>query len=574
MTTSDAAPPFQPVAQQKQRDRDAKIPAEWRLPPSLLDSLHIPPSAKIGTASPLPCPVDVRKVNVRDVPRTCGILTEKEVDIVGLNPVQLVHRLHVARDLSAFEVAQAFCKSAAVAHQLTNCLTEILFDEALARAQQVDDYLVQHGKPIGSLAGVPISIKDNFRIKGHDATLGFACWANEPDTYDSTLITILRDAGAILYCKTNVPTAMMIAETLNNLWGRTLNPYNLATSCGGSSGGEGALIALRGSPLGVGTDIGGSIRIPAALCGLYSLKPSFGRFPTHNARSGMAGQEAVNSINGPMTTSLDAIELFASAVVGSQPWLVDPKCVPIPWKPVGDIERKLPQKGLVFGLLRHNGVVRPTPPVARALEMTAKALEQAGHEVVVWHVESNEFADAARILEAFFAAEGRHGIRNLLLQGGEGDHWVKGLNPVVKPLTLKEIWDLQAERSTWSASILAHWSRIKGSSGRLMDALISPATPYAGVPHDTFTHVAYTGAWNLTDQPGVTIPITVADAYVDDGQNEAFLSEVDQKAWSSYDAKLVDGSPVAIQLIGRRLQEETLLALAKVVDAAACLRSI
>ena len=112
------------------------------------------------------------------------------------------------------------------------------------------------------------------------------------------MIELLRQAGAVLYCKTNVPTAMMVAETVNNLFGRTLNPHNLATTPGGSSGGEGALICMRGSPLGVGTDIGGSIRIPAALCGLYGLKPSFGRFPTYNSRSAMYGQEAVVSLLG------------------------------------------------------------------------------------------------------------------------------------------------------------------------------------------------------------------------------------------------------------------------------------
>lgn len=92
---------------------------------------------------------------------------------------------------------------------------------------------------------------------------------------------------------------MMIPETLNNTWGRTLNPLNLECTPGGSSGGEGALVKMRGSVVGVGTDIGGSIRIPGSLCALFSLKPSLGRFPTFGARSAMPGQEAVHSINGP-----------------------------------------------------------------------------------------------------------------------------------------------------------------------------------------------------------------------------------------------------------------------------------
>src|SRR5690242_17728982 len=109
---------------------------------------------------------------------------------------------------------------------------------------------------------------------------------------------------------------MMIAETVNNTFGRTLNPLNRSLTSGGSSGGESALIAFGGSPLGVGTDIGGSLRIPAACTGIFTLRPSFGRFPTLRCRSGLAGQEAVQSVNGPIARSLRDLVLFSSNVVG------------------------------------------------------------------------------------------------------------------------------------------------------------------------------------------------------------------------------------------------------------------
>lgn len=162
---------------------------------------------------------------------------------------------------------------------------------------------------------------------------------------------LLISLGAVPYVKTNVPTAMMIAETVNHTFGRTLNPRNRLLAAGGSSGGEAALIAFGGSVVGVGTDIGGSVRIPAACTGIYTLKPSFGRFPTAGSRSALAGQEAVNSINGPLARSLDEVELFASCVVGAEPWRSDPKCLPIPWRQV-DVGRKLR-----LGVLWSDGIV-------------------------------------------------------------------------------------------------------------------------------------------------------------------------------------------------------------------------
>jgi amidase len=138
----------------------------------------------------------------------------------------------------------------------TNCLSESLFTRALEQARDLDTYLATHGRTKGPFHGLPISIKDNFNIIGVDSTVGFASLVNDPATYNSTLIDLLLNAGAVLYCKTNVPTAMMIAESVNNVFGRTVNPRNRKLTSGGSSGGESALIAFGGSRIGVGTDIG------------------------------------------------------------------------------------------------------------------------------------------------------------------------------------------------------------------------------------------------------------------------------------------------------------------------------
>lgn len=121
-----------------------------------------------------------------------------------------------------------------------------MFEDAIARAKAIDAEYASSGKPAGPLHGLPISLKDNFNVAGVDTTVGFIAWANNPATFDSELTKLLREQGAIIFCKTNVPTAMMIAESYNNVWGYTASPWNRDTSSGGSSGGEGALLAFKG----------------------------------------------------------------------------------------------------------------------------------------------------------------------------------------------------------------------------------------------------------------------------------------------------------------------------------------
>jgi amidase len=145
----------------------------------------------------------------------------------------------------------------------------------------------------------------------------------------------------------------MIGETINNIIGRTLNPYNRLLSCGGSSGGEGALIALHGSPLGVGTDIGGSIRIPASFNHLWGLKPSHGRLPLGNLKKTADGQEIVNSVGGPMAHCPGDLVQFMKAVLQQEPWNYDPKVIDMPWQDTRYLEGKTGKK--VFGVIAAEG---------------------------------------------------------------------------------------------------------------------------------------------------------------------------------------------------------------------------
>jgi amidase len=325
-----------------------------------------------------------------------------------------------------------------------------LFESAIATAKELDDYLKQHGRPKGPLHGLPISIKDNFNIVGVDSTVGFVGWVNDPAKYNATLVDVLNELGAVLYVKTNVPTAMMIAETVNNVFGRTLNPRNRKLTSGGSSGGESALIAFGGSPLGVGTDIGGSLRIPAACTGIFTLRPSFGRFPTLRARSGLAGQEAVQSVNGPMARSLEDIELFARIIVDSEPWHHDPRCLPLPWQRI----QKKPK--LKLGVMWHDGVVHPTPPVTAALRDSVKKLKTAGHEIIEWEPEGHR--ELIEILAKFFVADGGTSLRKILDPVKEPFRPEMKMYESAKDTGVYDMWQTQMSRVELQKRYLDRWN--------------------------------------------------------------------------------------------------------------------
>jgi amidase len=208
--------------------------------------------------------------DVSNIPTTCGILTPAEIAITeNYDAVGLAEAI-ATRKLSAVEVATAFSKRAIIAHQLTCCLTQWFMEDAIKRAEELDEYLEKNGKTVGPLHGVPISIKEHMPIAGTYSSQGsFASTVYNEE--DCLLVSILRSMGAIFYCKTNQPQTIMHLETTSH-YGRTLNPFNIQLSAGGSSGGEAALVAMKGSVLGVGTDIGGSIRGPAAFCGVYGYK--------------------------------------------------------------------------------------------------------------------------------------------------------------------------------------------------------------------------------------------------------------------------------------------------------------
>ncbi|KAF2093996.1 amidase [Rhizodiscina lignyota] len=480
--------------------------------------------------------------------------SDEEKKITSTPAVELLEKLKTG-ELSAEVVTKAFCRRAAAAQQLTNCLTETMFDYAISTAKKLDAHLKSTGKPIGPLHGLPVSLKDNFNVKGLDSTVGFASLVNDPATYDATLVDILRDAGAVFYVKTNIPTAMMIAESVNNVFGRTLNPRNRKLTSGGSSGGESALLAFGGSVLGVGTDIGGSLRIPAACTGIYTLRPSFGRFPTLKCRAGLAGQEAVNSVNGPMSQHFSAVKLYSKTVVDSEPWLQDPKCIPIPWREVPRKEK------LKIGVIWDDGIVKPLPPVTRALKETVEKLKSAGHEVVEW--DTRLHAPLIAVMGKMFVADGGKSVEKLLQPTGEPFRPEMTQYQDAKEMGVYELWQLHLERTSLLKEYLDQWNACEG-----LDALLGPTTPYASPEHGNFKYVGYTGVFNVLDYSSTSFPTGFyADKEVDTIENpgQSALSDSCTETQKDYNPHVVHGAPISLQLTARKLEDEKVLMMTEVV---------
>jgi amidase len=427
-----------------------------------------------------------------------------------------------------------------------------MFDEAIAQAKKLDEHFTRTGTTIGPLHGLPVSLKDNFNVIGKPSSVGFCAWALEPMQVESTIVATLRNLGAVAYVKTNVPTAMMIAESVNYCYGRTVNPLNRALTSGGSSGGESALIAMRGSPLGLGTDIGGSLRIPAACTGIFTIRPSTGRFPHFDARTGLSGQEAVGSVHGPMARSVADLRLWAESVVSTCPWLKDPKCIELPWRPVA-----LPAK-LKIAVLWDNGIVTPTPPVQRALKGVVEKLKAAGYEVVDWP--STDHAEAVELLGQFFVADGGESVRKILEPVQEPFRPEMKAYEEAKDKGVYNLWQLQKQRTALCKRYLDRWNSVEG-----LDAILSPTTPYAAPKNGEFKNVSYTGVYNILDYSCVSFPTGVVADKEKDVYAEGFQAhgESDEETVKDYDPVAVHGVPVSLQLVGRKLQEERILAIAE-----------
>ncbi|KAJ8495856.1 hypothetical protein ONZ51_g1447 [Trametes cubensis] len=518
-------------------------------------------------------------LDVRAYPDTCGLLTEREVAITNTCNVDVLLNKLASAEWSAVEVTTAFYKRAIVAHQLVNCLTEIFIERALARAAELDEYLNRTGKVVGPLHGLPVSLKDQISIKGLEVTMGYASWIGKYSDRDAVMTQILYACGAIPFVMTNVPQALMWPETYNLIFGRTSNPANRTLTCGGSSGGEGALISMRGSPLGIGSDLGGSVRYPSAFNGLYGLRPSYGRLPYSGCVNSLEGQDSSPSSLGPISGSLSGIKTFMRAVIAQEPWLLDPLCIRKKWD---EDAYKLAEHGggekLCFAIVWDDGDVVPNPPVLRALEMTKVALEAAGHTVIDWkalkHQELYECLASmwmAGAVSDIAATTAETSEPRLTSMSPEGSAPIETGVEYTPDISAYELWQLHKKRTSLREEYLAHWRATAASTGtgRPVDAIIAPVAPFPPPPHGLTKISAYTVVWSALNYVCCVLPVTSVNPEVDAKRSpHAFLSVRDQENYELYEPERFKNAPIGLQVIGGPLEEEAVIAMTEVVDAA------
>ncbi|CAG8249637.1 unnamed protein product [Penicillium salamii] len=455
------------------------------------------------------------------------LLDAKTLSITALDAPDLVQSM---RDdtLTAVEVVTAFSKRAAYAHQLGNFLLEIRFEQAIERARQSDNHFKEHRELVGPLHGIPVTLKDQFHIKGLETSMAYVGWigtfegqkgTGKERNVESELIRELDLLGAIPIAKTTLVQSLWAPETNNNILGYAWNPYNQQLSTGGSSGGEGAIQALRGSAFGIGTDIGGSVSMPASFQGVFSIKPSSGRISFKDAANTGRGQEVMPTVVGIMGHSVETLTLVFKSLLSTKPWLQDPYVLPNPWRAELQFDLdKEPNYTPAFGLLLDDGLVTPHPPIARALRMIKKAMEEEGYQLINW--EGPSVNESMKIHGAIARGDGCVDVWDDVQLSGEPfvpqiQNLFPGGNPR-PPISLLEFdWVVRCMKE-YRKKHLEYWmSTARATGDQPVEAIISLVTPYASVAPGKFYHSAYISSINVLDYATVVIPVTFADMNID-----------------------------------------------------------
>ncbi|KAK8043061.1 hypothetical protein PG994_013544 [Apiospora phragmitis] len=491
--------------------------------------------------------------------------SREDLAITNSNVKDLAARL-ASGEWSATTVIKVFLRRAGAAQGLANCVVELLPERAMRRAEELDRYLAENKKPVGPLHGVPISVKEHIAMMGLDLNAGFVAWVGRVAEEDALLLQILWDAGAVFYVRSTQPQTLMHLETSSNLYGVTTNPFNSTLTAGGSSGGEGALVGLRGSVLGIGTDIGGSIRSPAANNGVFGFKPTSERLPILGWSAPMAGCEAILGTIGPLSTSLEGVKLFMKTVVGGKPWLKSPNLVAMDWR---DTTGLFSERRLKVAVMWDDEVVKPHPPISRALEEVVGELEKSQNvEIVDWAPQGHDRAWS--IIAGLYFADGGAQTSEAINASGEPwqplSKWIVQENPHLKKHDVTSLWSACAERDEYRQEYAELWNKKAD-----VDVILCPVGPGVAPKLNAARYWGYTSQWNLLDYPAVVFPVNDHVSPEKDGapiadygpRNDA--DEYNWSQWTQHGAEGYEGAPISLQLVGRRYDEEKLLAALEVV---------
>ncbi len=490
-----------------------------------------------------------------------------------------------AGDVTSREIVEDLHRRADDVEPRVNGFAHEFRDRALKEADQRDEDRKQ-GKPPGALHGIPISVKESVDTAGVATTCGMKARRDERPVHNALVVRIALAQGAILLGKTNVPQTLLAPfECTNELFGTTNNPWNLGRGPGGSSGGEGAVLASGTSVLGIGTDVGGSIRSPAALCGVYGLKPTAGRWSNRGSQGSIPGQEFIRPQIGPMGRSTDDLTLFMKALDRPEHYAGDRGIPPVPFRDPDTIEPKT----LTVGYYDDDGYLTPAASVQRAVEEAASLLADAG--VRIKRVRPPNVHENLQLFFSAMSADGLH----TLLQGLDGEpfaqplrtvamanrsprHVRAGLSKVARMMgetrtadmldalgekRTHEMWALADRRNRVRHEEMAFWDR-EGIDVLITPALATPAVPH-GLSHDFTVGFANLSRYNLLDQPGGVVPIT--RVRVDETRRANPRDRVEKKA-AEIESQSV-GLPVSVQVVGRPWEEPEVLATMRLLEGLA-----
>lgn len=497
--------------------------------------------------------------------------------------VQDIAKKLAAKDLSSVEVTDAFLKRIEETQPQTNAYARVLDDSARKQAKESDARRAK-GEARGPYDGVPISLKECVNIKGEPSTIGLPSRAGHRAMNDGVLAGIAKDAGCVILGQTNISQAMLFNEASNPVYGRTNNPFNVERGPGGSSGGEGAAIGAFASPGGIGTDIGGSIRLPAVYNGGVGLLPTVDRISNRGNTPGIPGQEVIRGQAGPMAHTTDdllaLLEIFSPTKCAAR----DPRVKPFPVLAPEDVNLK----GIRVGLFDEDEVIAPPKSARRALNDARRALENAGATVVGF--KPPHARDIPFLYLALMSADGA----KTLMEQVDFDHLDPALSTLwriakipaaakralsgalkrrdpnlanifrsVGEKSVADVWKLTTQARTMAGDVFDAWNRSE------LDAVIAPVHGTVGLPHGMSRDTTLAHSWsfhfNFLGFPAVGIATTTVR---DDEQKRPKGRGRVEKLLAQCDAGSA-GMPSGIQIAARPYREDVCLALSRVVENAA-----